>query len=118
MMRRPAMFARVGSAQRTLLMTVALEHRGVQIQAVSRQAFRQSLELPVPQAREKTLALALSEALEQVANGVVDRETRDSQQRVQGRISAQQTGVCKAPRSCYHGEQKRREGLYRIDGVG
>ena len=66
------MFARVGTAQRTLLVTVALEHRGIQIQAVARDAFRQSFELPVPQAREKTLILALPEALEQVANRVVD----------------------------------------------
>src|SRR6516162_4845438 len=118
MMRRPAVLARVGSAQGTLLVTVALEHRGIQIQAVSRGAFWQSFKLPVPQTREKTLTLSLPEALEQVANRVVDRKTGDSQQRLQGGVSAQQTGVREAPRSRYHGKQKRCESLYRIDGVG
>ena len=99
MMRRPAMLARVGSAQRPFLVTVALEHRGIQIQAVARGAFRQSFELPVPQAREKTLTLALPEALEQIANCVVDRKTGNPQQRVQGGVGPQQTGVREAPRS-------------------
>src|SRR5215472_16192051 len=104
MMGRPAMLARVGSAQSTLLVTVALKHRRVQVQAVSGKAFRQSLELPVAQTREKTLTLSLPKELEQVANRVVDRKTGDSQQPMQGGVSAQQTGVCKAPRSRYHRE--------------
>src|SRR5262249_51616997 len=98
MMRRPAMFARVGAAQRTLLVPVALEPRGIQIQAVARGAFRQSFELPGPQAIEKSLALPLPEALEQVANRVVDGKTRNSQQRVQGGVGTQQAGVREAPR--------------------
>lgn len=83
------MLARVGASQRTLLVTVALEHRGIQIQVVARGAFRQSFGLPVPQAREKTLTLALPEAFEQVANRVVDGETGNSQQRVQRGVGAQ-----------------------------
>jgi hypothetical protein len=70
------MLAWVGPAQRTLLATVALEHGGVQIQAVSRGAFRQPMQLPTPQAGEET---PLRETLEQVANRVVDRETGDPQ---------------------------------------
>src|ERR1700686_1050584 len=74
MMRGPSMFARVGPAQRPLLPTVALEHGRIQIQTISGRTFWQPLQLPVPQAGEKTLALSLPEPLEQVANGVVHRE--------------------------------------------
>src|ERR1700693_5748419 len=69
MMRGPSMFARVGPAQRPLLPTVALEHGRIQIQTISGRTFWQPLQLPVPQAGEKTLALSLPEPLEQVANG-------------------------------------------------
>src|SRR3979409_1797850 len=102
MMRGPSMLARVGSAQRALLPTVALEHGRVQIQTISRRTFRQPLQLPVPQSGEKTLALSLAETFEQVANGVVDGKTSDPQQRVQGYVGTQQTGVCEAPRSGHH----------------
>src|SRR5216683_4016801 len=97
MMRGPPMLARVGPAQRSLLPTVALEHGGVQIQTISGRAFRQPLQLPVPQAREKMLALSLPEPLEQVANGVVDGKASDPQQLVQGYVGTQQTGVCEPP---------------------
>src|SRR6266481_5691240 len=118
MMRGPSMLARVGPAQRSLLPTVALEHGGVQIQTVSRRTFRQPLQLPVPQAREKTLALSLAEAFEQVANGVVDRKASDPQQFVQGYVGTQQTGVCEPPRPGHYRKQKGREGLHGIDRVG
>src|SRR6202166_1262421 len=98
MMRGPSMLARVGPAQGPLLPAVALEHGRVQIQAVSASTFRQPLELPVPQAGEKTLALSLAEAFEQVANGVVDRKASDPQQFVQGHVGTRQTGVCEPPR--------------------
>src|SRR5712692_2713227 len=86
MMRGPSMLARVGPAQRPLLSAVALEHGRVQIQAISARTFRQSLQLPVPQAGEKTLALSLPKTFEQVANGVVDWKASDPQQLVQGYI--------------------------------
>ena len=66
------MLARIGSVQRTLLLAVALEHRGVQIQTIASRTFRYALQPPTLQAREKTLALSLPEAFEQVANGVID----------------------------------------------
>src|SRR5579863_3968558 len=94
MMRGTSMLARVGPAQRSLLSAVALEHGRVQIQAVSGRTFRQPLQLPVPQAGEKTLALSLPKTLEQVANGVVDRKASDPEQLVQGYVGTQQTGVC------------------------
>src|SRR5437879_9782008 len=118
MMRGPSVLAWVGPWQCTLLPSVALEHRGVQVETVSATTFRKSRELPAPQAGEKTLALPLAEALEQIANGVVDRKTRDPQQGLQGHVRTQQTRVCEAPRAGHHGEQKCREGLHRIDGVG
>src|SRR5712692_9788819 len=93
MMRGPSMLARVRPAQRPLLPAIALEHGGVQIQTISRRTFRQPLQLPVPQAGEKTLALSLAETFEQVANGVVDRKASDPQQFVQGHVRTQQTGV-------------------------
>src|SRR5713226_5841512 len=77
MMRGPSMLARVGPAQRPLLPAVALEYGRVQIQAISGRTFRQPLQLPVPQAGEKTLTLSLAKTLEQVANGVVDRKASD-----------------------------------------
>src|SRR5258708_7375466 len=82
MMRGPPMLARVGPAQRSLLPTVALEHGGVQIQTVSGRTFRQPLQLPVPQAREKTLALSLAETFEQVANGADNGKRRNPEQAV------------------------------------
>jgi hypothetical protein len=112
------MFARVGPAQRALLSAVALEHGRVQIQTISGRAFRQPLQLPVPQAGEKTLALSLPKPLEQVANGVVDGKASDSQQLVQGYIGTQQTGMCEPPRPSHHRKQKCREGLHGIDRVG
>src|SRR5712691_9031373 len=90
MMRGPSMLARVGPAQRALLPTVTFKHGGIQIQTVSGRTFRQSLQLPVPQAGEKMLALSLAETFEQVANGVVDREASDPQQFVQSHIGTQQ----------------------------
>jgi len=68
--------------------------------------------------REKTLAVSLAEALEQVANGVIDGKALHPQQGMQGHIGTQQTGVREAPRSGHHREQESREGLHRIDGVG
>src|SRR5271154_3758382 len=96
MMRGPSMLARVGPTQRPLLPAVTLEHGRVQIQAVSARTFRQPLQLPVPQAGEKTLTLSLAEAFEQIANGVVDRKASDSEQFVQGHVGTQQTGVCES----------------------
>src|ERR1700730_8545295 len=118
MMPGPSMLARVGPTQRSLLPAVALEYGRVQIQAVPGRTFRQPLQLPVPQAGEKTLTLSLAEAFEQIANGVVARETSDPEQPVQGDIGTQQTGLCEPPPSGHHREQKCREGLHRIDRVG
>src|ERR1700730_15565912 len=118
MMRWQSMLARIRLAQRSLLMAVALKHRRIQIRTVARRTFRKPLELPPPQAGEKTLALSLAEALEQVANGVVDGKARDSQQGVQGHIRTQQARVREPPCSGHHREQEGREGLHRIDRVG
>jgi len=68
------MLARVRSAQRSLLPAVAFKHRRIQIQTIARRTFRKPLQLPTPQAGEKTLALSLTEAFEQVANGVIARK--------------------------------------------
>jgi len=46
------MFARVGRAA-PLLPTVALEHRGVQIQAIAGRTFRQPLQLPLHKPEKK-----------------------------------------------------------------
>ena len=97
------MLARVGPAQRPLLPTVALEHGRVQIQTISGRTFRQPLQLPVPQAGEKTLALS-SKTPNRLANGVVHRKARDPQQFVQSQVGAQQTGVCEPPRYSHHRE--------------
>src|SRR6202167_6052891 len=86
MMRGPPMLARVRSAQRSLLSAIAFEHRGIQIQTISRRTPRKPLQLPTPQAGEKTLALSLTEAFEQVANGVIDRKARDPQHGVQSHV--------------------------------
>src|SRR6266436_2979120 len=118
MMRGPSMLAWVRSAQRSLLPAVAFKHGRVQIQTVARRTFRKPRQLPIPQAGEKSLTLSLTEALEQVANGVITRKACDPQQGLQGHIRTQQTRVCKAPCSSHHREQKCREGLHRIDGVG
>ena len=72
------MLAWIRPSQRTLLPPVALEHRGIQVQTISRRTSRKSLQLPTPQAGEKTLALSLTEPFEQIANGVIDRKARDS----------------------------------------
>src|SRR5260370_36558414 len=114
MMRRPAMLARVGPAQRALLPTETFKPGGIQIQTVSRRTFRQPLQLPVPQAGEKMLALPLAETFEQVANSVVDRKASDPEQLVQGYIGTQQTGVCEPPRPGHHREQEGREGPHRL----
>ena len=98
------MLAWIRSAQRSLLSPVALEHRGIQIQTISLRTSRKPFQLPTPQAREKTLALSLTEAFEQVANGVIDRKARDPQHGVQGHVGTQQTGVCEAPRSGHYRE--------------
>ena len=57
------MLARIRPTQRTLLSPVALEHRGIQIQTISRRTSRKPFQLPTPQAGEKTLALSLSKRL-------------------------------------------------------
>ena len=64
------------------------------------------------------LAALLGIALEQVANRVVDGKPRDPQQRVQGFVRSQQTGVCETPRPGHYRKQKRGKGLHRIDGIG
>src|SRR6266446_10168894 len=53
MMRGSSRLAWIRPAQRTLLPTVALVHRRVQVQTVSRTTLRKPLELPTPQAGEK-----------------------------------------------------------------
>src|SRR6202041_1023109 len=111
MMRGPPMLAWIRPAQSTLLPPVALEHRRIQIQAISCRTSRKPLQLPTPQAGEKTLALSLTETFEQVANGVIDRKARDPQHRVQGHVGTQQTRVCEAPRSGHHRGEERGEGL-------
>src|SRR5258708_29321043 len=104
MMRGPPMLAWIRPAQRTLLPPVALEYRGIQIQTISRRTSRKSFQLPTPQAGEKTLALSLTEAFEQIANGVIDRKARDPQHGVQSHVCTQQTRVCEAPRSGHYRE--------------
>src|SRR5271168_4064487 len=106
MMRGPTMLAWIRSAQRTLLPPVALEHRRIQIQTIARRTSRKPLQLPTPQAGEKTLTLSLTEAFEQVANGVIARKARNPQHGVQGHVGTQQTGVREAPRSGHHRKQK------------
>src|ERR1700676_3748816 len=118
MVRGPPMLARIGPAQRTLLLAVAFEYRGVQIQTVSRSTFRKPCQLPSPQARKKSLALPLPKTLEQVAQGVIAGETRHAQRLVQRGVGTQNAGMRKSSRSRQHGQQERREGLRRIQRVG
>src|SRR6202158_6488402 len=83
MVRGPPMLARIGPAQRSLLLAVALEYRGVQIQTVSRRTFRKPCQLAAPQPGKKLLALSLAKALEQGAQSVVAGKTRQAQGLVQ-----------------------------------
>ena len=57
----PSVFARVVSLERTLLLTVTLKHRRIQIQGVAVLALRQTLHLPFGQRFVEALDLAHAE---------------------------------------------------------
>jgi hypothetical protein len=61
--------------------------------------------------------VALAEALEEVAHGVVTGEVCDAQERVQSLVRAQPIGMGEAPRPCHQGDEKRHQGLGRRDRV-
>jgi len=100
------MFARVVSLQRTFLPAVALEDRRIQVQAVAFGSRRHALHLPLHQRREQALDVAHRESPEQIADRVVGGKPLQSQQGLQGAVSAQPVGVREAFGAQQHGDQK------------
>ena len=78
----PSVFARVVSLERTLLLTVTLKHRRIQIQSVAVLALRQTLHLPFGQWFVEALDLAHAERTKQIADGVVGRKPFQAHQRM------------------------------------
>jgi hypothetical protein len=107
MMTGSAVFARVVSFQRTFLLSVTLEHRRVEIQAVTVASQRQALNLPLCERFEESLHMAHPKSPKQVADRIVGREPRYPQQRVQRPIAAQPPGMRKSSGSDQHRDQKR-----------
>src|SRR5271157_837884 len=88
MMTGASVLARIVAFQRALLLAIAFEDGGIQIQAVTLAACRQPLHLPLGQRVEETMHVAHAKTAEEVADGVVNRKAGDAQQGVQGAIVA------------------------------
>ena len=88
MMTGASVFARIVPFQRALLLAIAFEDGGIQIQAVTIAACRQPLHLPFGQRVEETMYVAHAKTPEEVADGVVNRKAGEAQHGVQGAIVA------------------------------
>ena len=113
-----SVLARMVSFQRALLLAVAFEDSGIQVQAVTVAALRQPLHRPLGQRVEETMHVAHVKTTEEIADGVVNGKAGDAQHGVQGAIVAQPVGVSKTSGSRQHGHEKRGEGRGGIDLVG
>src|SRR5271165_4460463 len=70
MMTGASVLARIVPFQRALLLTIAFEDGGIQVQAVTLVACRQPLHLPLGQRIEETMHVAHAKTTEEVADGV------------------------------------------------
>ena len=82
------MLARIVPFQRALLLAIAFEDGGIQVQAVTIAALRQALHLPLGQGVEETMHVAHAKTAEEIADGVVNGKAGQAQQSVQGVIVA------------------------------
>jgi len=73
------MLARVVSFQRAFLLSVALEHGRIQIQAVTVGTYRQAFHLPLGQWRLELVNLSHSEAPKQIADRIVAGKARHTE---------------------------------------
>ena len=88
MMTGASVFARVVPLQRALLLAIAFEDGGIQVQAVTLAAGRQPLHLPLGQRVEETMHVAQAKTPEEVADGVVSGKAGQAQHGMQGAIIA------------------------------
>src|SRR5271157_4303809 len=88
MMTGASVFARIVSFQRALLLAIAFQDGGIQIQAVTLAACRQALHLPLGQRVEKAMHIAHAETPEEIADGVINGKAGQAQQGMQGAIAA------------------------------
>ena len=87
MMTGPSVFAWIVSLQRVLLLTIAFQDGGIQVQAVTVPAWRQTLHLPLRQGIKETMHLAHAETAEEIADGVVAGKAGPAQRAMQGPIA-------------------------------
>src|SRR5271166_4566754 len=76
MMTGASVLARIVPLQRALLLAIAFEDGGIQIQAVAIAAGGQPLHLPLGQRVEETMHVAHAKTPEEIADGVVNGNTR------------------------------------------
>src|SRR5271157_439906 len=88
MMTGASVFAWIVPLQRALLLAIAFEDGGIQIQAVAIAAGGQPLHLPLGQRIEETMHVAHAKTPEEIADGVVNGKARQAQQGMQGAIIA------------------------------
>src|ERR1035438_6197743 len=88
MMTGASVLARIVPLQRALLLAIAFEDGGIQVQAVTVAALRQALHLPLGQRVEETMHVAQAKTAKQIADGVVNGKAGQAQQGVQGAIVA------------------------------
>jgi hypothetical protein len=79
MMTGPPVTPRVVPFQGSFLFAVTLKHGRIHVQGITLTPQRQALHLPLSHRLEETLDLAHAELPEQIADGVVGRETLHAQ---------------------------------------
>jgi hypothetical protein len=99
-------------------LAVALQHSGIQIQAVAFRSQRQALHLPFRQRLVQALHVPHAELSKQIADGVIDRKPLDSQQGMQRLVTAQQGRMSKAFAAHQDRRQEGHEGGGRLNLVG
>jgi len=88
MMTRASVFARIVAFQRALLVAIAFQDGGIQVQTVTGAACRQPLHLPLGQGIEETMHVAHAKTAEEIADGVINRKAGQAQHGMQGSIAA------------------------------
>jgi hypothetical protein len=93
MTRRPSVFARSVPFARAFLLALALEPSGIQVQAVTVAALRQTLHRPLGPGIEPTMHVAPAKTAEEIAEGVINRKAGQAEPGTQGPIPAYPVGV-------------------------
>jgi hypothetical protein len=109
------MLARVMSFERSFLLSVALEHRRIQVQP-SRRGGRRSI-CHSAKGSNTRCTCPISKPPKQIADSVIDGKALQTQQCMQRAIATQHTGVSKTFGSYHHGHQKGHKGVRGIDVI-